>query len=167
MSLCHVAMGYIHTGLYFLLGPEEVVYSNGATVFLAGAPLPGPLVCVTTNVTALCCRSEDNTNVNGGRNGEWYHDNTVVANNATSQVMGSNLYRSRDKERVNLQARDGRIPPGLYRCDVLDEYGDNVSATLTVTNDSPITTTTTTTISTPTSTTTTTIITPSIGNYIY
>ncbi len=138
MSLCHVAMGYIHTGLYFLLGPEEVVYSNGTTVFLAGAPLPGPLVCVTTNVNPLCCRSEDNTNtnVNGGGNiGEWYHDNTVVANNAISQVMGSNLYRNRDKERVNLHVRDGRIPPGLYRCDVLDENGDSISATLTVTTD--------------------------------
>ncbi len=113
------------------------MYSNGATVFLAGAPLPGPLVCVTTNVTALCCRSGDNTNtnVNEGRNGEWYHDNTVVANNATAQVVGSNLYRSRDKERVNLHVRDGRIPPGLYRCDVLDENGNNVSATLTVSND--------------------------------
>ncbi len=125
----------IHTGLYFLLGPEEVVYSNGATVFLAGAPLPGPLVCVTTNVNPLCCRSEDNTNtnVNGGGNiGEWYHDNTVVTNNITSQVMGSNLYRNRDKERVNLHVRDGRIPPGLYRCDVLDENADNVSATLTI-----------------------------------
>ncbi len=126
-------MGYVHTGLYFLLGPEEVVYSNGATVFLAGAPLPGPLVCVTTNVNPLCCRSEDNTNTNV--NGEWYHDNTVVTNSITSQEMDSNLYRNREKERVNLHVRDGRIPPGLYRCDVLDENGNNVSATLTVTND--------------------------------
>ncbi len=157
MSCCHG----IHTGLYFLLGPEEVVYSNGATVFLAGAPLAGPLVCVTTNVNPLCCRRADNNN---NLNGEWYHDNTVVENDALSQEMGSNLYRNRNKERVNLHVRDGRIPPGLYRCDVLDENGDNVSATLTVTNDSPITTTTTTTTTTTSIISTTTIITPSIGN---
>ena len=56
--------------------------------------------------------------------GEWYHPNgTAVLNNAA----GQNMYRGRAESVVRLSQRGNGSVNGIYRCEIPDMYGNNVT----------------------------------------
>ena len=122
------------TGLYFSL--NGVIHLPGDSVLItdigsnASSGDPGStLVCVTSNVNTLCCRSSD-----GGLAGEWYHpDGTIVPRNFGT--LADDIFtRSGYTEQVRLNRQANAVGPlGVYRCDVpADQSGANISASITI-----------------------------------
>ena len=114
-------------------------YDNGETVFLLSidaAARRGPLTCVTNNVNPQCCMGEhnNNTEINDGSGiGEWSYNDTLVKTLISSG--SSSVFRNRSLQQVHLNVKNGMIlPAGIYRCVVPDTTGQNVSATITLTN---------------------------------
>ena len=119
-----------------MLGDTQ--YRHDETVFLFsldGATGRGPLICATNNVNPQCCRGEhnNNTNINGGGDiGEWYYNGTLVP--TLNQLGDGNLFRNRSLQQVILNVQDMMLPAGIYRCVVPDTTGQDVSATIALTN---------------------------------
>ena len=120
-------------GLYFQLGNQ--VYLPGQTINISdiGAQPPdrldpgSTLVCVTTNINTACCRGRD-----GGNVGEWYYPNGMIVNryfNSPSDGFQRKGYR----QHVRL-ARSSNVTVqfGVYRCEVPDEQGITVSASIII-----------------------------------
>ena len=119
-------------GLYFSL--NGVIHLPGDSVSITDIGSTGSgdagstLMCVTSNVNTNCCSGSD-----GGRVGEWYHpDGTIVPRNAGNP--GDDIFvRTGFTQQVRLNRRANATGPlGVYRCDVPDPSGANISASITI-----------------------------------
>ena len=118
-------------GLYFQLGNQ--IYLPGQTINrsdIGEQPSnrsdPGfTLVCVTTNVNTACCRRSD-----GGNVGEWYYPNGMIVNRHINSPTGA-FHRTGYQQQVRLAWIYGAtVLLGVYRCEVPDEQGNIVSASI-------------------------------------
>ena len=122
------------TGLYFRIGNHTYLHGQIVNISDIGEQPyydisdPGStLVCVTTNVNRACCRRSD-----GGNVGEWYYPNGTIVNRPNNSSTAAFL-RIGHEQQVRLMHRsDATGPLGLYRCEVPDEQGNNVSASIII-----------------------------------
>ena len=122
------------TGLYFSL--NGVIHMHGESVSItdirsnaSSGDAGSTLVCVTSNVNTLCCRSRG-----GRRVGEWYYpDGTKVPRNFGTPGDDI-LTKTAFTQQVRLNRRANAVGPlGVYRCDVpADPSGANISASITI-----------------------------------
>ena len=108
-------------------------YSSGATVPITGIGVRygnnagSSLVCVTSNVNTVCCRSTD-----GGRVGGWHFPNGSIVPRYSDSPNGS-FTRSGFIHQVRLNRRNNALTPfGIYTCVVPDE-NDGVNHTANIT----------------------------------
>ena len=129
--------GYLpSTGLYFSL--NDTIYLPGDTIPITdvgdGFPGatnptdPGPsLVCVTSNVNTMCCRSRDHPG--SGPVGNWLYPNgTIVLHNSNDF---SRSYHTQ-QIRLNRKRTDVMSPTGIYTCEVPGALNTTITHTATI-----------------------------------
>ena len=133
---------YFVDGLYFTL--NDIVYQPGATILITdvGDSFPDvsdtnptepgtSLVCNTSNVNTVCCRSSDhpgNTFL-----GNWlYPDGTIVLGNNANH--NGDITRSSHTQQIRLNRKrpDVMSPTGVYTCLVPDGTAMIHIATITL-----------------------------------
>lgn len=112
-------------GLYFSL--NGTLYLPGDNLLISDIGLSmqeSPefsLVCVTTNINAQCCRTQD-----GGNVGEWFFPNgTMVPRNNGSRR--AQFTRSGYTEQIRLNRRRNILSPtGDFTCKVPDQLTSSI-----------------------------------------
>ena len=111
---------------------NNIAYFPGDSVFIdeigdinTNSESPGStLVCVTDNVNNNCCRENENQN---GAIGQWFFPNSTIVPRPNEAFSFSR--RGHDNQvRLAKLDRKPRGPTGVYRCEVPDVNGKNISA---------------------------------------
>ena len=147
MLMCNIHFLYLYyvapppSGLYFMLGTK--IYLPGGSVLITDigeqeesdrSNAGSTLVCVTSNVNTACCRGKD-----GGNGGDWFYPNGSMVLRANAIGSAMNVFA---RYGYTHHVRLGIVgtptgPLGVYQCDVPDETGTIVSASINITAPSP------------------------------
>ncbi len=133
--------GPLSTGLYFTL--NGTLYLPGDTINITdvgdnivcgyGFQDPGlSLVCVTSNVNTMCCRSSDHPG--NGSVGDWFYpDGTMVLSISANSTGDFNRSSHTQQIRLNRKIPNVMSPTGVYTCQIPDGSNPSLIHTASIT----------------------------------